>query len=221
MARPRFLHRKNTQHEQGFSLAESMAGLVIATVTLTAAAPLFLRQHISNINSEIRTGATSVAQQILDDLRFQTQSRTHSSPPPGTIQIKTELSSMAPANSKVLNVKSTQGFHVGQRILVGSSKNSHTIQSIESGKIALTEALGSDQVKDAKVSLSGELGHRFDATVHICTEPPKVKPGSVDCPTSNASSTSSRYIVVQIENDGQPIYTVETFYTPLRENSAD
>ncbi|NJN72785.1 MAG: type II secretion system protein [Limnothrix sp. RL_2_0] len=57
--------------EQGFSLVEAIGALLILTITFAIAGPLFLTQTKSNIKNEIRTGAVSVSQQILDDLRLE------------------------------------------------------------------------------------------------------------------------------------------------------
>lgn len=55
--------------EQGFSLVESLAALVILVTVLGFAAPLFMDQRFSNIKSEIRTGAVAASQQILEQTR--------------------------------------------------------------------------------------------------------------------------------------------------------
>lgn len=57
--------------EQGFSLVEAIAALLILTISFAIAGPLFLAQTKSNIKNEIRTGAVSVSQQILDNLRLE------------------------------------------------------------------------------------------------------------------------------------------------------
>ncbi len=207
------------RNEQGFSLSESMAGLVIATVTLAVAAPLFMQQHVSNINSEIRTGAASLAQQMLDSMRYRNPAQL----PLGASQVgadKTYLSSPAIGIDTTLNLNSAKGFFVGQHISVGGDSDGNIIKKIDGNTITLTQELGSYQDRGAVVSLSS-LGYPFDTTVHVCTQVPTVSSnGSVTCPTGNADTTAARHIVVQIENNGQKIYTVETVYTQLRQEDS-
>ena len=63
----RLIQRKS----QGFSLIESLVSLLIFVITFSLAAPLFVAQQKSNINNEIRTGAVSLSQQVLDNLRLE------------------------------------------------------------------------------------------------------------------------------------------------------
>lgn len=63
------LSRKSTT--KGFSLVEAIGALLILTITLSITGPLFLTQSKNNINNDIRTGAVSLSQQVLDDLRLE------------------------------------------------------------------------------------------------------------------------------------------------------
>ncbi|WP_099239163.1 type IV pilus modification PilV family protein [Synechococcus sp. BDU 130192] len=54
---------------KGFSLIEAMAALAVFTIIFAVSAPLFFTQQKSNIDSEVRTGAVSLSQQILDTIR--------------------------------------------------------------------------------------------------------------------------------------------------------
>ncbi|AFY38580.1 hypothetical protein Lepto7376_2290 [[Leptolyngbya] sp. PCC 7376] len=69
-----FLFRDIDKKEDngGFSLIESIVSLLIFVITFSLAAPLFVAQQKSNINNEIRTGAVSLSQQVLDNLRLET-----------------------------------------------------------------------------------------------------------------------------------------------------
>lgn len=55
--------------EQGFTLIETVAALVIFLIILGFMIPIFADQGLKTINNEIKTGAVTVSQQILDQLR--------------------------------------------------------------------------------------------------------------------------------------------------------
>ncbi|MBF2058020.1 MAG: prepilin-type N-terminal cleavage/methylation domain-containing protein [Cyanobacterium sp. T60_A2020_053] len=63
------------------------------------------------------------------------------------------------------------------------------------------------------------LGYDYDAVIYICTDDPIVTDDLevTDCPTGNADTTDIRYIVIQINRDGQtePIHTIQTVFTRL------
>jgi len=60
-----------TSKEEGFSLIEAIAALLIFTISFAVTGPLFFNQTKSNINNEIKTGAVSLSQILLDDLRLK------------------------------------------------------------------------------------------------------------------------------------------------------
>ncbi|OKH18739.1 hypothetical protein NIES208_04575 [[Limnothrix rosea] IAM M-220] len=60
------------ENHGGFSLIESIVSLLIFVVTFSLASPLFVAQQKNNITNEIRTGAVSLSQQVLDNLRLET-----------------------------------------------------------------------------------------------------------------------------------------------------
>ncbi len=60
------------ENQTGFSLIESIVSLLIFIVTFSMASPLFVAQQKSNIKNEIQTGAVSLSQQVLDNLRLET-----------------------------------------------------------------------------------------------------------------------------------------------------
>ncbi len=55
--------------EQGFTLIETIAALVIFLITLGFTLPMFSKQHLDTINNEINMGAVAVSQRILDQQR--------------------------------------------------------------------------------------------------------------------------------------------------------
>ena len=63
-------HKK--KKNEGFSLIESVVALLIFVITFSLAAPLFVAQQKSNITNSARTGAVSLSQQVLDNLRLET-----------------------------------------------------------------------------------------------------------------------------------------------------
>ena len=65
-------HLSHKKSQTGFSLIESIVSLLIFVITFSLATPLFVAQQKSNITNEIRTGAVSLSQQVLDNLRLET-----------------------------------------------------------------------------------------------------------------------------------------------------
>lgn len=55
--------------EQGMTLVETIVALVIFLIILGFMIPLFAKQRINTIKNEIETGAVTVSQQIMDELR--------------------------------------------------------------------------------------------------------------------------------------------------------
>ena len=62
-------HKK--KKNEGFSLIESVVALLIFVITFSLAAPLFVAQQKNNITNAARTGAVSLSQQVLDNLRLE------------------------------------------------------------------------------------------------------------------------------------------------------
>ena len=58
-------------NEKGFTLLEVLFALVLFGIVLIGIAPIFIMQSKINTQSELRSDAAVVAQQKLDDLRFQ------------------------------------------------------------------------------------------------------------------------------------------------------
>jgi prepilin-type N-terminal cleavage/methylation domain-containing protein len=63
------LKHKATRKDEGFSLIEVVAALVIMGICLAYAMPVILFSKINNNKSEVRTGALMVSQKIFDDIR--------------------------------------------------------------------------------------------------------------------------------------------------------
>lgn len=55
--------------EQGLTLVEALVALVILLIALATVVPFFLNNQVSTIRNEIRLGAVSVSQRIMDELR--------------------------------------------------------------------------------------------------------------------------------------------------------
>lgn len=126
---------KSSQTEQGFSLVEALAALTILTITISFVSPLFIGQRINNLKSEIRTGAVTASQQVLDELRQKDPSYLQSS---------------------------------------GSSTQDITA-----------------------------MGYAYQANIYYCE-------------TASYCDTTTRQIRVEIKNNGQTVYNVETIYTQFR-----
>lgn len=198
----RIKNRNFPQSEIGFSLVEALVALLIMTIVFSVAGPLFINQRLQNINSEIRTGAIALSQQILDALK---QVDPSTIPKSGSVTLNTNLTSSAPSTSNVLNVSSVSGFVVGQSLVVGSDSGENIIQSINSvlNKITLTSALGTNQPAGASVKVTS-IGYPYDVTIQYCPN------ASFPC------GTSSRNVRVQVNYNGNTVYTVETVYTQLK-----
>lgn len=54
---------------QGFSLLEAMVSLLVLFAMMAGLLPIFMSWRISTINNSIKTGAIAISQQILDELR--------------------------------------------------------------------------------------------------------------------------------------------------------
>jgi type II secretory pathway pseudopilin PulG len=59
----------------GFSYVEAVVALVLALILSAVVAPLFFNQRERNINSQARTGATAVAQAVLEQQRLEFRNR--------------------------------------------------------------------------------------------------------------------------------------------------
>ena len=187
------------QIEAGFSLIEATTALVIISVTFGFALPIFISQRVQNINSEIRTGAIAISQQILDAMRTENLSQLHSA---GFYPINSQLSSQGAVGSSVLQVTSTEGLVVGQSIAIGSYPNSYVIRSVDStlNQITLTSPLMAAQSANAQIKPIS-LGYLYDVTIGYCTN------------TNLPCGTNSRNLLIQVKYNAQTVYTVETVYT--------
>jgi len=194
--------RNSTRSKAGFTLIEALAAMVIVAVLFSFAGPLFINQRIQNINSNIRTGAIAVSQQVLEPLA---QIKASAMPTSGSVSISTSLASSVSANSNVLPVVSVNSFVVGQSLVIGSDQNSYIINNINSSsnKITLNSSLVTAEPAGAPVKL-GSLGYGYDVTVNYCTNP-----------TLLCNTNSSRNVLIQIKYNGKTVYTVETVYTQL------
>lgn len=68
-ANAKHLKYKVNKQDEGFSLIEVVAALVIMGICLAYAMPVILYSKINNSKSEVRTGALMVSQKIFDDIR--------------------------------------------------------------------------------------------------------------------------------------------------------
>jgi type II secretory pathway pseudopilin PulG len=87
-----YLHKSSRsigQGERGFSMAESILALVVATTMIGVTAPMFVAQRQRNIDSEIFSGAKSVAVNCLEDLREKD---------PTTLQITSQFTNRTACN---------------------------------------------------------------------------------------------------------------------------
>lgn len=125
---------------QGLSLVEALVGMTIFLIALAFMIPLLANNQLNVINREIETGAISVSQRILDELR-----QTDISTLPST-GIKTAL----PSGTSIASIT--------------------------------------------------ELGKIYSANI-------------IYCETASDCNTDTRQIKLQVNYNGQTIYTVETVYT--------
>lgn len=190
--------------ESGFTLIESLAALAIVTVIFSVAGPMFLNQRVQNINSDIRTGAIALSQQILDSLR---QEDINKIPQTGSVVLNTSLTASASSTSTTLQLASVDGFKVGQSLSVGSDSDNNNIQSINPTAKTITLLsdfpLGTSQASGVPVKLTS-LGYSYDVTIQYCS--------NTNLPCSN----SSRNVLVEVAYNAKKIYTVETVYTQLK-----
>lgn len=198
------------QAEKGFSIIEALVALLIVTIVSSLSVSLFIGQHQQNINSEIRTGAIALSQQILDSLRQVNPKimpgTSGGVPVPGGVTLRPKLTSSASSSIRVLNVNLVDGFVVGQSLVIGSdSANTYSIQSIDSvtKTITLSSGLETAQPVDALVKPIS-LGYSYDLTVQYCSN------ANLPC------GTSSRNVKVEVAYNAKTVYTVETVYTQLR-----
>ena len=64
---------KGIRTQQGFGLAEAVVSLVILGVVLAALLPAFANNIAIDTTTDLRTGAIAVAQEVLDELRAESQ----------------------------------------------------------------------------------------------------------------------------------------------------
>lgn len=57
------------RQNNGFTLVETIAGMVIFLVASTAIIPIFMTYKLSIIKNDNRVGAVAIAQQVMDNLR--------------------------------------------------------------------------------------------------------------------------------------------------------
>ncbi|MBW4551837.1 MAG: type II secretion system GspH family protein [Aphanocapsa sp. GSE-SYN-MK-11-07L] len=68
---PKLLKFSFLAPNQGFTFVESLAALVVVTITLGLMGPLFMNQRQQNVDSDLLTGATSLATRCMEELRQQ------------------------------------------------------------------------------------------------------------------------------------------------------
>jgi prepilin-type N-terminal cleavage/methylation domain-containing protein len=61
--------RLKPKQNDGFTLVETVAGMVIFLVASTAIIPVFMTYKLSTIRNDVRMGAVAIAQQTMDTLR--------------------------------------------------------------------------------------------------------------------------------------------------------
>jgi len=137
--------------DTGLTLVEALVAMTVFLITLAFMIPLLANNQFNIIREETRTGAISVSQRILDELR---QTDIANLPSSGTM---TELPS-------------------------GTDISATT----NDGKTYMTE-----------------LGKTYSAKI-------------IYCETSTNCSANARQIKLQVNYNGQTIYTVETVYTRLQ-----
>lgn len=129
--------------DQGLSLVEALVGMTIFLIALAFMIPLLANNQLNVINREIATGAVSVSQKILDEVR----------------------------QTDVVTLPSTG-----------------TQTTLPSGE---------------DISSIPELGKTYSAKI-------------IYCATATNCSVNAREIEVQVNYNGQKIYTVKTIYTRLQ-----
>lgn len=145
--------KKLCPSEQGVTLIETLAALVIFLIILGFMIPIFTNQRLKTIQNEIQTGAVAVSQQILDLLR------------------QSDIATLP-------NSGATTTLPVGTSLPNGST----TTTSIP------------------------QMGKTYSASIIYCP----------DAPTDIYCNSNARRIKVQVNYNGQTVYTVETVYTRLQ-----
>ncbi len=146
---------------QGLSLVEALVGMTIFLIALGFMIPLLANNQLDVINREIDTGAISVSQRILDELR----------------QSLDELPAEDWATKLPLSGTKT--------------------------KLPLPYPDGTD------ISSITELGKKYSANIIYCEV---VSPAT----TNLNCDANTRQIKLQVNYNGQTIYTVETVYTKFQ-----
>jgi prepilin-type N-terminal cleavage/methylation domain-containing protein len=59
----------NCQSAQGFTLIETIVGMLIFLIASTALVPIFMTYRLATINNDTKLGGMAVSQQIMDSLR--------------------------------------------------------------------------------------------------------------------------------------------------------
>jgi type II secretory pathway pseudopilin PulG len=88
-----FTRTLKAQRERGLTIVESMVAAVVFGITVTTLSSIFAQQKMVSLESEMKTGAVAVSQQILDELR---QTNIGNLPSSGT---STTLPSGSPTTS--------------------------------------------------------------------------------------------------------------------------
>jgi prepilin-type N-terminal cleavage/methylation domain-containing protein len=86
--------RLKPNQNNGFTLVETVAGMVIFLVASTAIIPVFMTYKLSTIRNDTRVGAVAVAQQVMDTLR-RTDVTTLRDPNVNTLGTSTSLPTAA------------------------------------------------------------------------------------------------------------------------------
>jgi type II secretory pathway pseudopilin PulG len=86
--------RLKPKQNDGFTLVETVAGMVIFMVASTAIIPIFMTYKLSTVRNDTRIGAVAVAQQIMDTLR-STDITTLRNPNINTLGTSTSLPTAA------------------------------------------------------------------------------------------------------------------------------
>lgn len=98
--------RLKPKQNDGFTLVETIVGIVIFLVASTAILPVFMTYKLSTIRNDNRMGAVAVAQQVMDTLR-RTDVTTLRNPNINTLGTSTSLP--AAAGGASLNSLSYKG----------------------------------------------------------------------------------------------------------------
>ena len=107
--------------------------------------------------------------------------------------------------------------------LFAQQRQQNISNEIRNGAVALSQNILDEIRLDFETQSLGQtsrqdksLGISYDSTINICTAKPSVNSnGSVICSTEDTDK-SARYILVQINNNGKKVYTIETLYTKVR-----